>query len=208
MLQITHVVWRHLLHHAREGQRVWPSLRALAGDLDLGVSTVHKSLAHPVEIGAIQVSRLGGVELLDPLRLLTLFAAGRRLQRDIITRRRAAPMPAPWLERIASESGMTVSGCGAISAYLAGNPITTYSTVVVYGNPDFGVELKPAGEDQDATELLILEPDRWLMRYGNVVPFAQAYADTFCLPGWQPARFIEELDPWTVVSADARTLVA
>ncbi len=138
MLPITQAVWRHLLHHARDGDRAWSSLGVLASDLDLGVSTVHKSLAHPVEIGAVEVSRLGGVELLDPLRLLMLFAAARRLQRDVVMRRRTVPMPAPWLERIASESGLTVGGCGAITSHLEGNPITTYSVVVVYGDPRSG----------------------------------------------------------------------
>ncbi|MDA8067495.1 MAG: hypothetical protein M0T77_02645 [Actinomycetota bacterium] len=208
MLPITQAVWRHLLHHARGGRRAWSSLRALAGELELGVSTVHKSLAHPVEIGAVSVSRLGGVELLDPLRLLMLFAAARRLQRDVVTRRRAVPMPAPWLERIALESGMILGGCGAIAAHLGGNPVTSYSTVVVYGDPDFGLELRPAHAGQEPIELLILEPDRRLARYGEVVPFAQAYADVFCLPGWQAARFIEELDLWTVVSTGERTIVA
>jgi hypothetical protein len=208
MLAITQVLWRHLLAEARGGRRQWPSLGGLARELELGVSTVHKSLAHPVEIGAVQVSRLGGVELLDPLRLLTLFAADRRLQRDVVARRRAVAMPAPWLERIALDAGLTLGGFGAIVSHLGGNPIATYATVVVYGSADFGIELKPAGEDQPVTELLVLEPDRWLARYGPVVPFAQAYADVFSLPGWQAARFIEELDPWTVVSTDERTALA
>jgi hypothetical protein len=210
MLSITHVVWRHLLAEPREGRRRWPSLGALAGELELGISTAHKALARPVEIGAVRVSRLGGVEVLDPYRLLMLLAAGRRVQRDVVARRTLAVLPVAWLERAAREAGLMVGGMGGLIAHLGSNPITSYRTVVVYGNDErFGYELAPAERDGRSVELLILQPDRWLARYGaDSVPFAHAYADVFALPGWDAARFIEELDPWTVVSGDERHLVA
>ncbi len=74
-------------------------------------------------------------------------------------------------------------------------------------DPAFATEL-PACTGADATELVIVAPDRWLEGYGWVTPFAQAYADLFCLPGWQAARFIEELDPWPIATNHERELVA
>jgi hypothetical protein len=41
-----------------------------------------------------------------------------------------------------------------------------------------------------------------------VRPYAQAYADLFCLLGWQAARFIEQLDPWPIATNHERELVA
>ncbi len=208
MLPITHVVWRHLLAETREERRTWPSLRAIAEDLDLGVSTVHKALARPSEIGAVHISRLGGVEVWDPLRLLTLFTAHRQLQRDVIARRHVVAAPPEWAERAARDAGLTVGGFGAIVSHLGSNPIASYATVILYGDARFGRELVPAQEAQPSLELVICTPDRWLERYGDTTPFAQAYADVFCLPTWQASRFIEELDPWTVASRDERNLVA
>ncbi len=207
MLAITRVVWRHLLVGAREQRRQWPSITALAEELALGVSTVHKALAQPVEIEAVRVSRLGGVEVYDPYRLLLMFAATRRLQRDIVSRDRVA-LSARSVEALAGEdSRMILGGFGAVVAHLGGNPIASYTTALLYGDPAFATEL-PASTEADATERVIVAPDRWLERYGWVTPFAQAYADLFCLPGWQAARFIEELDPWPIATNHERELVA
>jgi hypothetical protein len=207
VLSITHAVWRHLLVGAREDQRRWPSITALAEELDLGVSTVHKALAQPVEIEAVRVSRLAGLVVLNPYRLLLMFAATRRLQRDIVSRDRVA-LSARSVEALAGEdSRMILGGFGAVVAHLGGNPIASCTTALLYGDPAFATQL-PACTGADATELVIVAPDRWLERYGWVTPFAQAYADLFCLPGWQAARFIEELDPWPIATNHERELVA
>ena len=207
VLSITQAVWRHLLVGAREDQRRWPSITALAQELDLGVSTVHKALAQPVEIEAVRVSRLAGLVVLDPYRLLLMFAATRRLQRDIVSRHRVA-LSARIVEALAGEDPrMIVGGFGAVVAHLGANPIASYTTALVYGEPAFATEL-PASPEADGTELVVVASDRWLERYGRVTPFAQAYADLFCLPGWQAARFIEELDPWPIATNHERELVA
>jgi hypothetical protein len=207
MLSITQAVWRHLLVGAREDQRRWPSITALAEELDLGVSTVHKALAQPVEIEAVRVSRLAGLVVLNPYRLLLMFAATRRLARDIVSRHRVA-LSARSVEALAGEDPrMILGGFGAVVAHLGGNPIASYTTALLYGDPAFATGLPASTSDED-TELVIVAPDRWLERYGRVTPFAQAYADLFCLPGWQAARFIEELDPWPIATNHERELVA
>jgi hypothetical protein len=207
VLAITRVVWRHLLVGAREDRRRWPSLTVLAEELGLGVSTVHKALAQPVEIEAVRVSRLGGVELFDPYRLLLMFAAKRRLQRDIVVRQWVAS-PAERVEALAARNPrMTVGGFGAVITHLGHNPIASYTTALIYGDPAFAEEL-PDGKTGEGAELVIVQPDPWLERYGRVTPFAQAYADLFSLPGWQAARFIEEIDPWTIATSRERELVA
>jgi hypothetical protein len=209
MLSITHAIWRHVLTGARDERHIWPSLGDLASELQLNVSTVHKALRYPTEIGAVQVSRLGGVEILDPYRLLLMLAAGRRLQRDVLARRQLPVLPVAWLERAARDAGLVVGGIGGLVEHLGENQISTYRTVVVYGDERFGYDLAAAAPEENSVELLVLEPDPWLARGGlQTVPFAHAYADTFALPGWEAARFIEELDPWTVISRDERNLVA
>jgi hypothetical protein len=205
MLSITHVVWRHLLEEARTGHRSQPSISQVALDLDLGISTVHKALTQPAEIEAVRVSRLGGLEVLDPYRLLVMFAGARRLQRDVLATAQVT-IDAPAVEALAAaDDRMVVGGFGAVVSHVGSNPIAMYNTALLYGDPDFFAQL-PVTEGE-GTQVLIAEPDRWLGRYGNVTTFAQAFADLFCLPGWQAARFIEEIDPWKVATNQARELV-
>src|ERR1019366_2029022 len=99
MMPVIEVVWRHLLVGAREGRRRWQSVTALAGELDIPVSTAHRSLAHPAEIGAVGVGTLDGLQVPDPARLLVLLAAHRRVSRDIVGRFRVE-VPAVEVERL------------------------------------------------------------------------------------------------------------
>jgi hypothetical protein len=205
MMPVVEAVWRHLLVGARGGRRRWPSLSALAAELGTPVSTTHRSLAHPVEIGAVSVSPLEGLQVLDPARLLVLFAAHRHVQRDI-TKRSWVKLRAIEVERLATSREVVLGGFGAVVAHLGGsNTIADYSSVLYYGDPGLP-DLAPAPAGQ-GTEVLIAEPDRLLPRYGRVTPLSQAYADLFSLPGWQAARFIDELDLRSVAASDEPVLL-
>jgi len=204
MMPIVEVVWRHLLAGASEGRRRWSSLGAVASELDLGVSTVHRSLMHPAEIGAVGTLAGGGVQVLDPYRLLVLFAAHRHVQREIVARHRVA-LGVEQLEREVLDAGGILGAFGAVVAHLGVNRIADYSTVVVYANARRGDGL-PAGGQADV-ELLTVAPDRWIDRYGEVTTLAHAYADLFCLPGWQAARFVSELDPRAIAASDEPVLL-
>jgi len=205
MMPVIEVVWRHLLVGAREGRRRWQSVTALAGDLNIPVSTAHRSLAHPAEIGAVSVGTLDGLQVLDPARLLVLLAAHRRVSRDIVARFRVE-VPAVEVERLATSSEVVLGGFGAVVAHLHGvNPIADYSTVLFYGDPR--LPDLPSATGSEGTEVLVADPDRFLTRYGRVTPFCQAYADLFSLPGWQAARFVGELDVQKVAASDEPLLL-
>ncbi len=204
MISKREVIWRHLLAGAREGRRGWPSVTALAQELGIAISTTHRSLAHPLEIGALDLSPLGGLRVLDPIRLLTLLAAHRHLQRDIAARLWLA-LPVPEIEAAAVGTGATLGGFGAVVAHLGVNRIADYSRVLLYGRPELSfLPEAPAG---DGTEVWVAEPDPWLHLYGQVTPLAQAYADLFSMPGWQAARFVEALDPREVTGVDRPVLL-
>jgi hypothetical protein len=199
------VVWRHLLDGARHGQRRWPSMTAVAAELEAPISTVHRSLSHPIEIGAVSISAMGGLQVLDPARLLVLFAAHRHLRRDI-TRRFQVGLAVSEVESLVRSPTAILGGFGAVVAHLGGvNRIADYTAVLFYGDPDLP-DLPPASE-YEGTQVLIAEPDPLLGKYGRVTPFSQAYADLFSLPGWQSARFVEELDVREVAASDEPVLL-
>jgi hypothetical protein len=205
MMPVIEVVWRHLLVGAREGHRRWPSVTAFAGELDIPVSTAHRSLGHPVEIGAAAVGPLDGLQVLDPARLLVLFAAHRRVSRDIVSRFRV-DVPAVDVERSATNSEVILGGFGAVVSHLHGvNSIADYDTVLFYGDPR--LPDLPTARSGHGTEVLVAEPDRLLSSYGRVTPFCQAYVDLFALPGWQAARFVAELDMQKVAASDEPLLL-
>jgi hypothetical protein len=203
-MPVIEVVWRHLLVGAREGRRRWPSVTALADELGLALSSTHRSLAHPMEIGAVDVGPIDGLQVLDPARLLMLLAGHRRVQRDI-KRRFWVAAPATEVEAAAVSKRVVLGGFGAVVAHLGVNRIADYTRVLFYGEPKLArFRESSAGE---GTEVWVAEPDAWLECYGRVTPLAQAYADLFSMPGWQAARFVEQLDPKTVASSDEPVLL-
>jgi hypothetical protein len=202
MLSKTEQVWRHLVTGAIEqGRRRWPSVTALAGELEMGVSTVHRALSHPVEIGAVDVLPGGGVRVVDPGRVLVLWAGQRRLRRDIIDRVQV-PGSAPVVERSIRNRAAVLGGFGAVVAHIGGNTIADYETVLVYGEPRL-TRRRPVTDPDPSrvTEIVVLEPDPLLARYGRVAPLTQAWVDLFNLPGWQAARFVHHLLPRLVTDA-------
>jgi hypothetical protein len=194
MLSKTEQVWRHVTVAAIErAQRRWPSVTALAGELEMGVSTVHRALSHPVEIGAVDVLPGGGVRVLDPGRLLVLWAGQRRLGRDIVDRLQVSGS-APVVERSIGNRDAVLGGFGAVVARLGGNTIADYETVLVYGQPRITTRRRITDPDPGRiTEVVVLEPDPLLAGYGRVTPLPQAWVDLFNLPGWQAARFVHHL---------------
>lgn len=204
MMSITEQVWRHLLVSAFEGRRRWPSVSECAADLALPASTVHQSLGHPVEIGAVHVRGAGGLRVLDPGRLLLLWAGRRRLQRDVIDRFEV-PSSAYAVEAAFTNPDAVLGGFGAVVAALGSNTIADYDTVLSYGDPRLGK--LTADPDGRTCEVLVLEPDPRLARYGRSTPLAQAWVDLFALSGWQSARFVYELLP-RLVTEDVGLLPA
>jgi len=200
MMTKTEQVWRHLLVGAlEEGHRRWESVTALAQELGLGVSTVHRALAYPTEIGAVVVRSIGGVRVLDPGRLVIAWAGRRRLSSDVLRRVRVAAA-APEVERAMHNRQVILGGFGAVVARIGGNTIADYESVLVYGEPGLGDERAPSNGDR-GTEVIVLEPDPLLARYGSTTPLVQAWVDLFNLPGWQAARFVHALLPRLVTDA-------
>lgn len=196
MLSKTQQVWRHITSAVIEsGRRRWPSVTALADELGMGVSTVHRALLIPVEIGAVAIRPADGLRVLDPGRILLLWAGRRNLRRDVV-KRFVVEGSAPAVERRIGNPAAILGGFGAVVARTGGNTIADYQTVLVYGDPD----LIPPQPDQDqdperTTEVLVLEPDPLLPRYGRVTPLVQAWVDLFNLPDWQADRFVYHLLP-------------
>jgi hypothetical protein len=189
MISRTETVWRHLLVSALDLGIRRTSLKQLSAELALPVSTVHKALERPRAIGAVRGSA-AGLRVLDPKRLQLMWAAVRDLKGDLVYATRV-PMAISEIEAGLPESAIPT----AYTAFVQNegrNLIADYEQVVAYGDANEVRRRFPRRRGQP--NLLILEPDPLLPRYGRVAPRCQVYADLFNLPTWQAQRFLEALD--------------
>jgi|ERR1035437_9413240 hypothetical protein len=189
MISRTEMVWRHLLVGAFDQGIRRSSLTQLSAELDLPMSTIHKALERPRAIGALRGSA-SGLRVLDPKRLQLLWAALRDLSRDVVYTTRVS--------MAVSEIEARLPGSAIPTAYTAlvkhegRNLVADYEQVIVYADGNEVRRRFPPRRGQ--ANLLVLEPDPLLSRYGTVAPRCQVYADLFNLPTWQAQRFLETLD--------------
>lgn len=198
MLSKTEQVWRHLIDGAHRGRRRWDTMSGLAADLGIPVSTTHLALDEPRSIDILRVSGSGGIRVLDPGRLLVLWAGKRRIERDVVDRF-MVPANALAVEAALDPAKVVLGGFGAVTARSECNDIAAYSTVLAYGEAG----AIPRFEDNGgASEIVLLQPDPLLRRYGSTTTLGQAWVDLFRTPGWQASRFVYELLP-TVLTDDS-----
>lgn len=153
------------------------------------VSSIHAALERPRSIGAVR-GTAAGIRVLDPKRLLRLWAARRDLERDVTYRTRV-PLAVEEIEQRLPQEAIP-SAFTAFVARAGRNVVADYEQVVVYADAQ---QLKRRfGARRGEPNLICLEPDPLLRRYGRVAPRPQVYADLFNLPSWQAQRFLDVLD--------------
>ncbi len=189
MISRTEMVWRHLLVGAQDLGIRRSSLTQLSVELELPVSTIHKALERPRAIGAVR-GGASGLRVLDPKRLQLIWAALRDLNRDIVYSTRV-PMTVSEIEARLPVSAIPTAYT-ALVLHAGRNLVADYEQVVVYADANEVRRRFPRRRGQ--ANLLVLEPDPLLSRYGRIAPRCQVYADLFNLPTWQAQRFLEALD--------------
>jgi len=189
MLSRTEIVWRHLLVGALDLGVRRSSLTQLSKELNLPVSTIHKGLERPRAIGAVRGSA-SGLRVLDPKRLLLLWAALRDLNADVVYATRV-PMSVNEIEAQLPSSAVPTAYTAFVQ-HEGRNLVADYEQVLVYAGVS-EVRRRFPFRRGDAN-LLVLEPDPLLSRYGKVAPRCQVYVDLFNLPTWQAQRFLEAMD--------------
>lgn len=189
MLSRTEMVWRHLLVGAFDQGIRRNSLTQLSGDLNFPVSTIHKALERPRAIGAVRGSA-SGLRVLDPKRLQLLWAALRDLKGDLVYATKV-PMAVNEIEARLPASAIPTAYTAFVQ-HEGRNVVADYEQVLVYADANEVRRRFPFRSGE--ANLLVLEPDPLLSRYGKVAPRCQTYADFFNLPTWQAQRFLEALD--------------
>src|SRR5260370_23696306 len=184
MISRTEMVWRHLLVAAFDLGVRRSSLTELSVELDIPVSTIHTALERPRAIGGVSGSA-SGVRVLDPKRLQLLWDEQRDLNR-VLVYATGVPMAVREIEARLPVSAIPTAYT-AFVLHEGRNLVADYEQVVVYADANEVRRQFPSRRGE--ANLLVLEADPLLSRYGRVAPRCQVDADLFNLPTWQAHRF-------------------
>jgi hypothetical protein len=189
VLNKTETVWRHLLVEAIEHENRRSSITELVKAFDFAPSTVHRALAAPRAIGAVDAS-YSGIVVRDPMRLLLHWAGSRNMAHD---QPRKIHTGLPVLEiQHRLPPAVVVTGAAAYARRYR-NDVADYTTVFCY-YPDPAAVLKVVPDKAGEPDLVILEPDPFLGRYGPIASVPQTYVDLFVTAGWQAQRFLHRMN--------------
>jgi hypothetical protein len=197
MISRTEIVWRHLLVMALNEDRRRTSITELGQQLALPVSTIHKALARPREIGAVR-GTAQGLRVLDPKRLLLLWAARRSLSKDL-TYKTHVERPIREIEGHLPEAAIPTAYTAFVH-HQGRNTVADYDQVIIYGDLAEAQRAFPARRGYP--NLIVLDPDPLLVNYGRYAPMPQVYADLFNLPTWQAQRFLDALNRQLLLTTD------
>lgn len=189
MLSKTEIVWRHLLVEAIEHEHRRSSITELSERFGFGVSTVHRALVVPREIGAVDTVR-SGIVTRDPMRLLLHWAGTRRLHRDHPFKIHTGLPVEEVQTRLPNDA--IVTGAAAYGRRYR-NDVADFSTVYCY-HPDPDAVLAGVPDELGTPDLVVLEPDPYLPDYGEIASVPQTYVDLFVTSGWQAQRFLHRMN--------------
>ena len=189
MLSKTEILWRHLLAEAIEHDNRRSSITELSDRFGFAVSTVHKALAAPRAIGAIDTRRHGLVTR-DPSRLLLHWAGSRRPARDRPFRIHTG-LPVSEIQSRLPDTAIVTGAAAYARRYT--NDVADYPIVYCYHGDPEAVALSVPDTFGDP-DLIVLQPDPFLADYGRISCVPQMYVDLFATSGWQAQRFLHAMN--------------
>lgn len=183
------IIWREILEKAlQKRERVFQQ-KDLAQKFGFSLSTVFNSLKVPRATGAARVTGKNFV-LENPEKLLYIWATFRNLKKDIIyqTNYQAGPQK---IESLLPPKAIL----GAYSAYVRifKEAPADYDKAYVYLPKTALPDLKKRfPENKKSPNLIVLEADRFLPKYGGFTPFSQTFVDIWNLPEWYAQDFYKD----------------
>ncbi|MFH1916429.1 MAG: hypothetical protein ABIJ21_04135 [Nanoarchaeota archaeon] len=181
-------VYRELVYQAMEKKTFRLTQAQLAADLKMSLSTVNLALEPLRRMNAIAVLRRGLV-VKDVKKVLYYWASVRNLEKDVVYASRSdktvrtieAEMPA----------GAVFAGFSAFKFRYKDVP-ADYSEVYVYA--DESQIKKRFSQNALQPNIIVLEKDDRMDRYGNVVTAGQLFVDLWNMKQWYAKEFLSALE--------------
>jgi len=182
------IIWREILFQAVEKKRNKFTQKELATQFGFSLSTIFNSLKIPRQVGAIEV-RGRFFNVLSIEKLLTVWATHRNLKKEIIYQTQVDLPPL----KIEAEmpAGVIYAAFSAFRLKFNYAP-ADYDKVYVY-TKDIAEIKKRFPPQRGRENLIVLKPDDFLAKYGEIPPIAQIYVDLWNLKEWYAQDFLEAL---------------
>ena len=173
-------------------QRTFTQL-ALAKELSLSLSTVNAAIEPLERIGAITKANMG-FRLIDPKKLLFLWASKRNLKKDVVYQTRT--------EILLSQIEKSMPSNAIYAAYTAykfrfNDVPADYSEVYVYADEETLKEIKTRfPEKSGPPNLIVLKSNNGLKQTAEkgVCSVANIFVDLWNLPTWYAKEFLQALE--------------
>jgi len=184
------MIWREILFQGLEKSNFNFQQQELAEKFNLSLSTVFNALKAPRNIKAIQAGGRG-FSLVDPEKMLYLWATERQWEKDLLYSSLVSGQPA---EIESSVPAGTIWGFYSAYQYRFGDSPSDYDKVFIYIRKDDLAEIKKRFPYKKGPEnLFVLEADPFLSSYGNYGTLAQIFTDIWNTDDWYAREFLSKL---------------
>jgi len=190
------IIWREILFQSIEKGKYNFQQKELSSKFGFSLSTIFNALKKPREIKAIKVSGRG-FSLINPEKLLYLWAVERRLEKDIIYHTFVPEMPTK-IERQMPDK--IIWGLFSAYQYKFQDSPSDYDKVYVYAYSRQLLEIRKRFPQRRGPEnLFVLQPDQFLKDYGCTGTLAQMFVDIWNTDYWYAQEFLQKLKIETIL---------
>jgi len=183
------IIWREILFQAIENKKTEFTQKELAQKYGFSLSTVFNALKIPRQVSAVEGKR--GFRVRDIEKFLYLWTTFRKLKKDIIYQTNVSKN----VREIEGEMPPNII-FGTFSAFVKKyeEAPADYDKVYIYLKKGDLEELKRRFPPKKGyLNLIVLEADPWLEKFGKITPDCQAFVDLWNLPEWYAKDFLNSL---------------
>ena len=183
------IIWREILFQAIENKKTEFTQKELAQKYGFSLSTVFNALKIPRQVSAVEGKR--GFRVRDIEKFLYLWTTFRKLKKDIIYQTNVSKN----VREIEGEMPPNII-FGTFSAFVKKyeEAPADYDKVYIYLKKNDLEELKRRFPPKKGyLNLIVLEADPWLEKFGKITPDCQAFVDLWNLPEWYAKDFLNSL---------------
>jgi len=180
-------VYREILFQVIEKKNNKLTQLDLAKTLKISISTVNYSLKPLVKMNAVSINQRNFV-VIDPKKILYYWASIRNIEKDIIYQTRVN-LPIYQIEK--NMPNDIVYGAYSAYKFRFKDAPSDYSEAYIYGSEELK---KRFGESKNPPNLLIIQKDGLMDRYGKLTTIAQTFVDLWNIRTWYANEFLKALE--------------
>jgi len=182
-------VYRELLFQAFENSVREFTQKALSVELGLSLSHVNHALKPLKRMGAIKI-RPQGLVLVNPKKVLLYWCSVRNVQKDIVYSTRV-DASVREIEKSMPQGTVFTAYSGFKFAF--NETPSDYSVVYVYAGNIAEIK-KRFPEKSEPFNLIVLQADSLLKKYGKKISLAQLFVDLWSLPEWFAKDYLKAME--------------